>query len=239
MHVIIFSTLLILLIVTIIIIEFNYIRLKKRSNELIKELKKKIYILEFFYKENSVDFIEIVNYFNSLDTEEEKNIIKIKKIILNITVAIFLFFSIFKVLDPSEKIDLYQQNYKPLLNTSFIYRSSVNKHQDFQTAIDFYLSGNYDKADVIFNKQLEHNTTPELLLYSGLNKMAKNNFNLAIDLFNKLLYISDNYTIETQWYLALCYIKIGQKEKAKNIIEVLSVTDGIYKKKAQNILKNL
>jgi len=234
----IYLILLILLIITIAIIELNHLKLKRKSNELIKELKKKIYLLEYFHKENSVDFIEIVNYFNSLDTEEPTIFkLSVKKVAITLVVSFMFLFFIFKVLTPYEKSDLYEKNYKPLLDTSFTYRGSVDsKNIEFHNAVDLYLSGNYDKAEELFNTQTT--VTPELLLYSGLNKMAKNKFYCAIKLFNRL-YTSDEYTIETQWYLALCYIKINQKEKAKDIMKVLSKTEGIYKKKAEIILKNL
>jgi lipopolysaccharide biosynthesis regulator YciM len=80
---------------------------------------------------------------------------------------------------------------------------------------------------------------PEVLLFSGLNQMGQSNFLAAINIFKDLLAIEDQFVPETQWYLGLCYVKTGENQKARSLMEKLSETEGIYKKKAQLILKNL
>ena len=221
----------ILCLILITIAEINFIKLKRKFNRIIKDLKRKI---------EYNNYPEFKEYLKSLEDDNNK---LIKYLIKKVTLFIFIILgvSIFFIENETKTVDLYSINYKPLTEVSFAYRGEPvnNKVREFQTAIDFYLSGDYIKADEIFNKELQHDTSPELLLYSGLNKMAKNDFYVAIQLFNKLLYSSDIYTIEAQWYLALCYIKTNQKEKAKNIMGVLSKTEGIYKKNAGIILKNL
>ena len=80
---------------------------------------------------------------------------------------------------------------------------------------------------------------PEVLLFSGLNQMGQGNFPEAIKVFTNLLSAEDEFVPEAQWYLGLCYIKTGENLKARSLMETLSETEGIYKKKAQLILKNL
>lgn len=241
MNILLYFIFLLILLITIIIIEFNYLILKRKSIKLINELKKKIYILEYFQKtDTTINFIDIVEYFNSIDEKEKKHVSIIKNLSFVLITSLIFIFLIFKFTPNNDRYEiLYEKNYTPLKDTSFNFRG-INTKKQHHLAIDYYLSDNYDKADAIFNEA--HDLTPELLLFSGLNNMAKKNFSLAIDIFNKLLYNNSNsnsYTVEAQWYLALCYIKTKQIDKAKNLMIILSQTDGIYKKKAEIILKNL
>lgn len=80
---------------------------------------------------------------------------------------------------------------------------------------------------------------PEMLLFSGLNQMGLGNIPAAITLFSDLLSSKDQFVPEAQWYLGLCYLKTGDNLKARSLMETMSETEGIYKKKAQLILKNL
>ena len=245
-HGILYLIFIIILITTLFILEFNHLKLKKSTNKLIKDLKKKVYVLEYFKKEDSANFSDILDYFNSLENSKSNSfIIKplIKKVFLSVVVSFLLLFSIFHMILPSHDniIDIYTENYNPLSDVSFNLRGE-NTNKDliqFQIGVDYYLSGEYNKADDIFKTELKQNISPELLLYSALNKMAINDFYSAITLFNKLLYYSDKYSIEAKWYLSLCYIKTNQIQKAKNIISVLSEIEGIYKEKSKKILKKL
>ena len=69
--------------------------------------------------------------------------------------------------------------------------------------------------------------------------MEQKNYPLAISYFNELLSAQDQFIPETQWYLGLCFIKTGDLPKARSLMEKLSQSEGLYKKKAQRILKNL
>lgn len=80
---------------------------------------------------------------------------------------------------------------------------------------------------------------PELLLFSGLNKMGQNNFSAAITTFKDLLSQEEQFVPEAQWYLGLCYIKTGDLVNARSVFAELAQTEGLYRKKAQRILRNL
>jgi len=149
---------------------------------------------------------------------------------------------LFKTLTPSYTGEaVYKRNYEAMESNSFRLRGSTpDAGTKFQEGVDSYLLKDYAKADVAFDDLLKMNTnSPEVLLYAGLNKMGQGHFASAIDLFNGLLLTGDQFVPEAQWYLGLCYIKTGENLKARALMETLSETEGIYKKKAQVILKNL
>jgi len=166
-----------------------------------------------------------------------------QKIGFQVAAAVFvLSMLLFKSLTPSYSGDsLYKRYYKPMEASSYSLRGNTqDAGTKFQEGVDYYMLKDYAKADLVFNDlQTMKENSPEVLLYSGLNKMGQGHFASAINLFNGVISAGDQFVPEAQWYLGLCYIKTGENLKARTIMESLSETEGIYKKKAQVILKNL
>lgn len=166
-----------------------------------------------------------------------------KKIVFQVAAAVFvLSMLLFKTLTPSYSGDaLYKRYYEPMEASSYSLRGNTqDAGTKFQEGVDYYLLKDYAKADLVFNDlQTMKENSPEVLLYAGLNKMGQGHFASAINLFAGVISAGDQFVPEAQWYMGLCYIKTGENLKARSIMESLSETEGIYKKKAQVILKNL
>lgn len=166
-----------------------------------------------------------------------------RKVVFQVAAAVLLLsLLLFKSLTPSYTGDsVYARYYEPLEANSFRLRGNSNEvNGKLQEGVDFYLLKEYSKAEQAFNESRKMNENlPEVLLFSGLNHMGQNNFPAAISSFTDLLSAEDQFIPEAQWYLGLCYIKTGETLKARSLMETLSETEGIYKKKAQLILKNL
>ncbi len=136
---------------------------------------------------------------------------------------------------------VYDQYYEPLEANSYRLRGNSNEITGkLQDGVDYYLSKDYTHAELAFKELRKMNDNlPEVLLFSGLNQMGQGKFPEAITIFTDLLNAEEQFVPEAQWYLGLCYIKTGENVKALSIMETLSETEGIYKKKAQLILENL
>jgi len=136
---------------------------------------------------------------------------------------------------------VYDQYYEPLEANSYRLRGNSNEITGkLQDGVDYYLSKDYTHAELAFKELRKMNDNlPEVLLFSGLNQMGQGKFPEAITIFTDLLNAEEQFVPEAQWYLGLCYIKTGENAKAFSIMETLSETEGIYKKKAQLILENL
>lgn len=148
----------------------------------------------------------------------------------------------FKTLTPSYNGDtIYKRYYQPMESNSYSLRgNSQTVAEKFSEGVDYYMHQEYSKADIAFDAlRKSSQATPEVLLYSGLNKMGQGHFAAAITTLNELLAGSDQFVPEAQWYLGLCYIKTGENLKARSLMETLAQTEGVYKAKAQVILKNL
>ena len=136
---------------------------------------------------------------------------------------------------------VYDQYYEPLEANSFRLRGNSNEITGrLQEGVDYYLAKDYTHAELAFKELIKMNENlPEVLLFSGLNQMGKGNFPEAIKVFSNIISAEDQFVPEAQWYLGLCYIKTGDNLNAHSIMVTLSETEGIFKKKAQVILKNL
>ena len=78
------------------------------------------------------------------------------------------------------------------------------------------------------------------MLFKGISAMEINKYDDAISSFKYI--IKDNTTLyvePSEWYLALCYLKISDISKAKEIFTKLFEIDSFYKEKAGEILKGL
>jgi hypothetical protein len=165
-----------------------------------------------------------------------------KKVIFQLAAAVLVIsMLLFKTLTPSYSGNsVYEKYYEPLDANSFRLRGNSREvGGKLQEGIDYYLSWDYTNAELAFNELRKMNENlQEVLLFSGLSEMGKGNFPAAIKLLNDLLSAEDQFVPEAQWYLGLCYIKTGEVQKARSLMETLSETEGIYKKKAQHILQN-
>ncbi len=149
---------------------------------------------------------------------------------------------LFKSLTPSFTGEsMYKSYYEPMEANSYSLRGNGQEAgEKFHEGVNYYMQKEYTKADLAFNSlRNTKEKAPEVLLYSGLNKMGQGHFAAAINLFDELLSEGDQFTPEAQWYLGLCYIKTGENLKARSLMESLAETEGLYKKRAQVILKNL
>lgn len=166
-----------------------------------------------------------------------------RRIVFQVAAAVLvLSLILFKSLTPSYSGDsVYKRYYEPLEANSFRLRGSSNENAGkLQEGVDYYMSKNYAKSELVFNELREKNENiADVFLFSGLNQMGQGNFAAAITSFTDLLSTEDQFVPEAQWYLGLCYIKTGEILKARPIMEILSETEGIYRKKAQLILNNL
>jgi predicted Zn-dependent protease len=112
---------------------------------------------------------------------------------------------------------------------------------DFTLALEFYNTHDYDKAAVLFNKVLENKPNDmQTLLLQGVSNFEEKRYPEAKQSFGKVIDDKDNlYIDQAQWYLALCYLKTNETDKAKQLFRIIGKEDGIYKNDASKILKGL
>jgi tetratricopeptide (TPR) repeat protein len=112
---------------------------------------------------------------------------------------------------------------------------------DFTLALEFYNTHDYDKAAVLFNKVLENKPNDmQTLLLQGVSNFEEKRYPDAKQSFGKVIDDKNNlYIDQAQWYLALCYLKTNETNKAKQLFKIIGKEEGIYRNDASKILKGL
>jgi len=134
-------------------------------------------------------------------------------------------------------IDRYYKVYEPPTSQR---SDKVTTNDDFAVALNLYNTQEYDKAAIFFSKVLENNPNDmQSELLNGMSNFEDEKYPEAKKSFGIVIDDNNNFFVETaKWYLALCYVKTNEKEKAKQLLEIITREGGIYDKDAVKILKN-
>jgi TolA-binding protein len=139
----------------------------------------------------------------------------------------------------SEKImKHYYKIYEPPTNQR---SAESGTNADFNLALEFYNTHDYEKAAVLFNKVLENKPNDmQTVLLKGVANFEEKKYPEAKQSFVKVIDDKDNlYIDQAQWYLALCYLNTYETEKAKQLFKIIVKGDGIYKSDAKKIIRGL
>lgn len=146
---------------------------------------------------------------------------------------------IFKSLQPSDPQQLFRSYYEPFNAVSPVVRGS-NSNDLYISAMDAYKAGDYSNAAQAFEQSANINPAfGSPVFYLGLTSLETGNYNEAIANLDSVTKESGAYSKEAKWYLGLAYLKIENKEKARECFEELAATSGFYKERSEKILRRL
>ena len=114
-------------------------------------------------------------------------------------------------------------------------------NEDFTLALEFYNTHDYEKAASLFNKVLKNNPGDmQSVLLKGVSNFEYKRYPEAKQSFINVISDNNNLFIETaKWYLALCYVKTDEREKAIQHLEAIKNEGGIYENDAKKIIRKL
>jgi tetratricopeptide (TPR) repeat protein len=120
-------------------------------------------------------------------------------------------------------------------------RSSDIESNDYTLGLQYYNSRDYKNAAIQFAKVLEKNPNDmQTQLLTGVSNMeeklypeAKNSFKAVID-HNNSLFIEP-----ATWYLALCYLKTDETNKATKLFTKIKNEGGYYSADAKKIMRKI
>lgn len=141
--------------------------------------------------------------------------------------------------DSDEIISRY---YKPY-EVATVSRSAnmASNSDNFRLAVEYYNVRDYRNAAIYFSRVLEDNPGDmHTELLNGISNFENQNYPEASGSFSKVIQDNNNFYIDhAQWYLALCYIKTGEKAKALDQLAAIEDSKTIYRKQAKRILRYL
>jgi tetratricopeptide (TPR) repeat protein len=118
---------------------------------------------------------------------------------------------------------------------------TLSTNADFTLALEYYNTHDYQQAASLFNKVLKNNPEDmQSALLKGVSNFEFKKYPEAKQSFVDVISDNNNLFIETaKWYLALCYVKTDEREKAIQHLEEIKSEGGIYKNDAKKIIRKL
>ena len=112
---------------------------------------------------------------------------------------------------------------------------------DFTLALEFYNTNDYENAALFFSKVVESNPKDmQSVLLNGVSNFEDKKYPEAKMSFTTVINDNNNLFIETaSWYLALCYLKTNENDKAISQLKKITEESGMYSKNARKILRKL
>ncbi len=141
-------------------------------------------------------------------------------------------------LSNSEIFDKYYRSYE-VTAPSRSAASGIN--QDFLLGVEYYKVRDYKSAALYFSKVVEQDSkNMESTLLYGVSNFEISNYPEAEKSFVKVIDDNDNLFIEeARWYLALCYVKSDENDRAVKQLTEIRNSRSIYRKEAAKILKKI
>lgn len=141
-------------------------------------------------------------------------------------------------LSNDEIVKRYYIPYEPPASS----RSAVSvMNKNYSLAVEYYKIHDYRNAAIYFSKVIqEEPDNMHSTLMNGISNFEIRNYPEAKSSFKKVIADNDNLYIDhAQWYLALCYIKTGEQDKAKEQLFEVEKSGSIYKEDARKILRKI
>lgn len=114
-------------------------------------------------------------------------------------------------------------------------------NSDYSTAIEYYNIHDYRNAALYFSKVVDSDPRyMESTMLNGVSNFEVRNYPDAESSFIKVIDNNDNLFLEdSQWYLALCYLRTNEQEKAFDQLNAINKSESIYKRDAKKIMKKM
>ncbi len=146
------------------------------------------------------------------------------------------------LLRPASTSSLYQEHFEAPRSTYFqVSRSAATEKTDLDVAFQAYATEDYQQAASLINDLIaQHPDKPDLKFYQAISLLASDQVEDAIDLFKDCLDISYQDTDQkSSWYLALSYLKQGDKEQALFWLSKTVEVDDEHRSEADELLAKL
>ena len=136
---------------------------------------------------------------------------------------------------------IFDKYYSPY-EVTVTYRSgNAEVDKILLNALEKYDNQEYEQALSLFEKVLlKKQNDMAVNLYTGITYMENQNYKNASASFNHIISDNNNLFIEqAKWYLAMCYVKTENDQKAKEVLNELIAENSYYKEIAQKVIKDL
>ena len=186
---------------------------------------------------DDADFKTLISEIESKQVVKSKNFTKwiaAASIVLVVGVSYFFFSN-----DNTNSNKLFTDYFEPYRNVIQPIERGNSLQDEKTLAFIAYEKGDYKKAITLFSKLYKSTDESYYLFYQANALLKLEKAKEAVPLLLEHLKTKDTLTPKSRWYLALAYLKLNKKEKAKISLKKV-ISDGKYKtKEARELLKKI
>jgi tetratricopeptide (TPR) repeat protein len=137
--------------------------------------------------------------------------------------------------------EVFERYYKSYDVTTPLRSVNDAVNSDYSIALEYFNIRDYRNAAYYFSKVISNDPRYiESVMMTGISRFEEENYPEASASFTKVVNDKENLFFEdAQWYLALCYIKTGEKDKAMKAFSVIRESESIYSRNARKILRKI
>jgi len=205
--------------------------LLKSNPEIAQETREALLIKEGLALEQDVELMQRIERLEaSLENKKSSNTwIRWAAAILILAIPVYYFSSL-----PSSPEELYKEYYSPYENVI-----GATRGDNAGNYLLSYDHGNYKDAVVELSEAIEVSENPQdYYLYLGISYLELDDYQNAIETFSKIE-STNRFANHSKWYGALTYLKMGDENKAKEVLKELKESEGSFSKQAEEILESL
>lgn len=194
-------------------------------------------IIENYLNSNEAKSIaSVIAKTNTEYQNSKQRVFKLPRFIYPIAASIALLLGYFLFFGDSQTTeDLYAEykNWNDL--PSLTYRADDNN--DLSKGQEAFKNKQYREASTIFSTYLKNNINPQATTYLGVSYIELEQYDLALNTFNNLLKEQSLDSSKGYWYKTLVYLKLGNKTKALETINLLLEKESHYNYNKAKALK--
>ena len=186
-------------------------------------------------KERIADVIAKVGY-NSVN--KSKRWKKFYSIAAAACILVLVAFGSYYLFRPMSPEAIFEKSFKPYPNV--VTTKGLNEKL-LNAGMYYYDMGKYDSAVLFYDQIIINNPQNTVVVfYKGICLLAIGNTDEAALSLNKVVSEDQSpYKNPACWYLALAYLKSGDKEKAQETLSEIIKSNSTYSKEASRFLKKL
>ena len=132
--------------------------------------------------------------------------------------------------------ELFASYFEPYRNVIAPIVRSNDLQDEKALAFMAYEKGEYETAITLFSKLYNTTKEPYYLFYKANALLKLERAQEAVPLLLEHLKTKDTLTEKTNWYLALAYLKIQDKQKAKEVLKKVIANKTYKNKEAQKLM---
>ncbi|HMZ45574.1 MAG TPA: tetratricopeptide repeat protein [Chitinophagaceae bacterium] len=136
--------------------------------------------------------------------------------------------------------ELYAAYYQPYPNTvQPIVRGNNDNEKNVFAAFNAYEKGQYETALTLFDELYTIHKKDYPILYKAICFLQLNQPNESIEILKQYNFTEYEFIVMGKWYLAMAYLKTGDKENAIPLVKYVSENENPFQDAAKTLFKKL